>query len=201
MILQWTSEQVHDTVAAIAAQTAYRGERRSLLARLLRIVLDKINQLLDWVRGSLDAKVIVIAAIAVVVLIVAARIVIDRRAAARRTALPRRGRAGEARDAWTEARTLAAAGRFADASHAVYFAVVEALTAAGVVRFHRSKTAGDYARELRRAGAPVAADFRAFGRDFDRVAFGVTPAAREDYEQLVAMAERIIASVRRAAAA
>ena len=81
-----------------------------------------------------------------------------------------------------EARTFADAGNFTEASHALYGAVVEALTVAGVVRYHRSKTAGDYARELRRAGSPIAADFRSFGRSFDRLAFGQSPVSRDDYD-------------------
>jgi hypothetical protein len=202
VIAQWTAAQVHDTVAAIVAQPAYRAERESLLMRLLRLIFDKINALLDAVRGSLDAKVIIGLAVVAIVLVVGARVAIDRRAAARRARNPARARAGDGRrNAWVEARTFADAGNFTDASHALYGAVLEALTTAGVVRYHRSKTAGDYARELRRAGSPIAADFRTFGSSFDRLAFGQSPISRDDYDRLALLAERIVGTGHRPAAA
>ena len=98
-------------------------------------------------------------------------------------------------------RTIAAAGNYSEASHALYIAVLEAVTASGGVRYHRSKTAGDYARELRRNGSPIAVDFRLFGRGFDRLAFGHVEMAREEYDQLATLAERIVTTVGRASAA
>jgi hypothetical protein len=80
-------------------------------------------------------------------------------------------------------------------------AVLDVLIGANMVRYHRSKTAGDYARDLRRAGSPVAADFRSFGRGFDHLAFGQVGHARDEYERLATLAERIVMTVRRAAAA
>ena len=202
MIAQWTATQVHDTVAAIVAQPAYRAERRSLLTRLIRLVSDYIGRLLDAVRGSLDARIIIAVAVAAIVLVIVARVAIDRRAAARRARTPERLRAaGGRRDAWAEARASAAAGNYSEASHALYIAVLEAVTATGGVRYHRSKTAGDYARELRRNGSAIALDFRAFGRGFDRLAFGRVEMARDEYDQLATLAERIVTTVRRAPAA
>jgi hypothetical protein len=202
VILQWTQAQVHDTVAAIVAQGTYHAERRSLARRLLQLIADKIDQLLRAVRGSLDARVVIAVAVVIIVLVVAIRVVIDRRAAERRARNPSRARGGDGRrDAWTEARLLADAGNFAEASHALYIAAIDALTVANVVRYHRSKTAGDYARDLRRSGSPIAADFRLFGRAFDRLAFGQAPVSREDYDKLVALAERIIGFARRPVAA
>jgi hypothetical protein len=199
---QWTTAQVHDTVAAIVAQPAYRAERQSLVMRLLHLILEKFNALFDAVRGSLNAKVVIGVAVLAIVLIIGARVAIDRRAAARRARGPSRLRTGEVRrNPWIEARTFADAGNFTEASHALYIAVLDALTAAGAVRYHRSKTAGDYARELRRAGSPIAADFRTFGRSFDRLVFGQSPIAREDYDRLTTLAEQIVGAGKRNAAA
>lgn len=202
MIAQWTPAQVHDTVAAIVAQPGYRAERRSLLTRLLKLIAEQIERLLDAVRGSLNAKVVIAVAVVAIVVVIAARIALDRRAAARRARIAGRSRTGAGRrDAWAEARASAAAGNYAEASHALYTAVLEVLTNAGVVRYHRSKTAGDYARELLRGNSPIAADFRAFGRGFDHLAFGTAGASRDDYDRLASLAERIVAAVHRAAAA
>jgi hypothetical protein len=142
------------------------------------------------------------AAVVVLLVVIAARIAIDRRAAARRARLSMKARAADrSRDLWTESRALANAGRFEDATHAIYGAILEALTSANLIRYHRSKTAGDYARELRRAGSPLAPEFGAFGRDFDRLAFGRVAVSREEYEHLVLLAERITPFGRRASAA
>ena len=201
-MVQWTPAQVHDTVAAIASQAAYGGQRRSLVGRFLRFVFARIGDLLDFVRGSLDARVVIAVAVAAIVLIIAARVAIDRRAAERRRARAGRGRGVDGRrNPWTESREHASAGRFDAACHALYLAVLDELTASGLVKFHRSKTAGDYGRDLRRAGAPIASEFRAFVRDFERTVFGQGVVAREDYDRLAALAERIVAAIRRPAAA
>lgn len=202
MIAQWTPAQVHDTVAAIVAQPAYGGQRRSLLVRFFRFLLDKLDALLHAVRGSLDARIIIASTVVIVVAIIAARVAIDRRAAARRARNPARSRGGvgQAR-AWSDARALADGGRYEAASHALYSAVLETLTTSGLIRHHRSKTAGDYARELRRSGSPIAPEFRSFGIDFDRVAFGRAPVTRDDYDRLALVAQRIATAVTRPAAA
>jgi hypothetical protein len=201
-MVQWTPAQVHDTVAAIASQAAYGGQRRSLVGRFLRFVFARIGDLLDFVRGSLDARIVIAIAVVAIVLIIAARVAIDRRAAERRRARGARARGGDGRrNPWTESREHASAGRFDEACHSLYVAVLDELTASGLVRYHRSKTAGDYGRDLRRADAPIASDFRAFVRDFERAVFGQARVARDDYERLAGLADRIVATVRRPAAA
>jgi len=199
---QWTPGQVHDTVAAIVSQAAYGGQRESLLGRFFRFVFARIGDLLDFVRGSIDARVVIAIAVIAIVLIVGVRVAIDRRAAERRrTRAGRDHGPGSRRNPWVESREHASAGRLVDASHTLYLAIVEDLTSSGVVRYHRSKTAGDYSRELRRNGAAISADFRTFVRDFERAVFGHGEMTREDYDRLLAVAERIAASIRRPAAA
>jgi hypothetical protein len=61
-----------------------------------------------------------------------------------------------------EAERLAAAGRFAEAIQADFLALVLALDARNLLRFHPSKTPGEYARE-----------------------FGLAPGAREEFRDLV----------------
>ena len=85
-----------------------------------------------------------------------------------------------------------------EACHAVHAAVLDQLARDGIVKWHASKTSGDYARELRRRGWPMHAEFRAVARDFERVVFGARGVARDDYLRLRAASERLVA--RRAAA-
>ena len=201
MIPQWTARQVHDTVAAIAAERAYGGNRESLIGRFLRFVMREINDFLDWMRGSLDARIVVYVAIAVVIAAIIGRVIIERRTAdRRRRGLTNRGRQRERRDPWHAAAELAAEQRFIDASHALYAAVLERLTTAHLIRFHASKTNGDYARELRRNGSALAPEFRAFGSDFDRTVFGHTEPTAADYERLLNAAEGIVKQLQQRAA-
>lgn len=201
MIPQWTARQVHDTVAAIAAGPAYGGNRESLIGRFLRFVIREINDFLNWMRGSLDARIIIYVALVVVLAAVIGRITIERRAAdRRRRGLSNRGTRRDRRDQWQVAADLAAEKRFIDASHALYAAVLERLTNAQLVRFHASKTNGDYARELRRNGSAIAHDFLAFGRDFDRTVFGHTQPTSSDYERLLNGAEQMMRRLQQRAA-
>ena len=197
---QWSARQIHDTVDAIMRQPAYgHGARQSLIGRLFRFLGERFNALFRAVEGSLNARIVVILAIAAIVFVIVARIVVDRRQAeARRQRGGARVRAGERRDFWQDASVAADQGRFAEACHALHAAVIDQLARDGLVKWHASKTNGDYARELRRRGAPAYADFRVFARDFDRVAFGTSEIGRDDYVRLRAEAERIV--VRRAAA-
>jgi hypothetical protein len=182
----WTELQIHDTVAAIARQPEYGGAaRQSLIGRFFRYVIGRIGDLFDWMRGSLDARIVVIAAVVLVALVVIGRIVVERQLSDRRRSSRGAGVArGQRQDFWRLADELASERRFAEASHALYAAVLNALASEGLVKYHASKTNGDYARELRRAGSPRAAAFRAFALAFDRAAYGTVEVTASVYEQL-----------------
>jgi len=197
---RWSSSQIHDTVAAIVREPAFANSgRESLFGRFVLWVIAGIRDLLNQYHGSPGARYVVIAGVIVLVLIVVARIVMVREA----DALVRRG-GGRARgaftdaDLWRAAQDFAAAGDFTAASHALYAALLERIARAGGVSLHASKTGGDYWRELRRRGSPVANEFRAFARHFDRVAFGTGSATAEDFNELADLAERV-SGTRRAA--
>ena len=87
-------------------------------------------------------------------------------------------------DPWAEAENLAAAGDYMRAAHALYQAVLRRLADHERIRVHSSKTSGDYARDLRRRGSPLAAGFQAFGRRFDRVVFGAGVCTADDFAAL-----------------
>lgn len=203
MTQQWTTGQVHDTVAAIARQAAYNaGNRQSILGRILRRILHWIDELFDRVSDTLNARLVVVAAILLLATIVIARIVVDRRLAAqKKRGLGLRIGMAERRDYWALARELSAAGEYTDACHALYGAVLESFASSGLVRYHASKTSGDYARELRRRGSPLATDFRAFGRSLEHAAYGRDAVSRAEFDALFAGAERIVRAIRAGAAA
>jgi hypothetical protein len=188
---RWTTSQIHDTVAAIARQRAFAPARRSLLGRFIQYVVERIAEAIDLIRGSPNARVLIIAGMIAVAIVTIARIIVGRRVDAARTAKRAGGRIGSSRgEAWAMASELAAAGDYTGACHALYAAVLEALARDGALKRHASKTSGDYVRELRMRGSPVVADFRTFAGDFDRVIYGRGVADEEDYGRLASAAER-----------
>ena len=195
MIGGWTTRQIHDTVAAIARQSAYAiPVRQSLFARALRWVINRIADILGAFGSSRDARVVVIATVAVVVLTVVARFVVVRRADfRRRTGTSLRAIGSVRRDYWAVANELAAANNFAGACHAVYLAVLDTLARSGALTLHASKTPGDYTRELRQRRSGAAAEFRAFARQFEAAVYGPTVPVAATYEALRQSADRVTA--------
>ncbi|HUQ82697.1 MAG TPA: DUF4129 domain-containing protein, partial [Gemmatimonadaceae bacterium] len=94
---------------------------------------------------------------------------------------------------------LAAAGNYTDAAHLLYRGLTERLAASELIRLHESKTSGDYARELRAAGSPVHAEFRQFGRRYDRALFGIGVCDAPTYAALREMAMSVTRREARAA--
>jgi uncharacterized protein DUF4129 len=189
----WTAKQIHDSVAKIAEQPIYAGTRRaSLLGRLFHFLWDKLGDLLDLVRDTVDPRILLFAGIGVVVIVVVARIVVAQRITdAQGRHRSRHGTRLDGRtDYWSLARDEAAAGRYAEACHLVYAALIDALSRDGLVTYHKSKTSGDYARDLRRSAPSSYGEFRSFARQFDRVIFRESTVGESDYEQLRAYAAR-----------
>jgi hypothetical protein len=192
VIQTWTNREIHDTVAAIVADPTITGaSRRSLLGRVLRYLATKLTDLLHWASGSLDARIITGAGVVIVVVLIVARIFAGRREAAGRRAAGRRGAPRARVNPWRSAQALASDGRFTDASHDLYAAVIADLVRLGLVRFHASKTSRDYVHELRRARMPLAPIFGDFSRAFERAVFGLDDVTREEWEVLLSLAERV----------
>ena len=191
---RFTAAQIHDTVAAIARQRQYAVPvRQSIVGRVLLSIFRWFRDLFLQIKAWPDAPYLLIAAAVLLIFVVAGRILIDRRAKASRAAgAGLRALGGEARDYWALAAQLDASGNHLEACHAVYIAVLDSITRSGVVRFHASKTSGDYARELRRRGSPQAADFTNFARQSERCMYGWSAPTHDDYAQLARSAESLV---------
>ena len=196
----WTAKQIHDTVAAIARQAAYATPvRQSILGRLLETLFRWIRDLLLEIKALPGSRYVLIAAVVLLIVIVAGQIIVGRQMESRRRAgAGLRAIGGDRRDYWALAAELDAAGNYMAACHAIYIGVLDALTRAGMIKLDASKTGGDYARDLRRRGAPIAADFASFARQFDRTVYGWSAPAHEDFVRLARAGEAIAS--RRAAA-
>jgi hypothetical protein len=192
----FSPDTVHKVVAEILKD---RGYRRSVLGSVLGRIAIAIYNALNWLEQAAEkipgGRTTVIAVITIVALLIVGRIVLA--SEWRNEGLIRRGhgtgKAGRF-DPWSEAERLAASGDHTGAAHALYQAVLRRIAGSERIRLHSSKTSGDYWRELRRRGSPVAPAFRLFGRRFDRVIFGVGECSREEFEAMLreayAVAER-----------
>lgn len=185
---------VHDTVAALLQDRAYhRSFWASILGRALTAIGNFFEWLADLLRGLPGGERTVLVIMAIIAALIIARIVIAarwRQEGARGGALGRSGRVTRL-DPWAEAQALAAAGNHTAAAHALYQAVLRRLAETERLRVHRSKTSGDYVRELRRRGSPLAGPFQAFGRRFDRVMFGVGVCSPAEFDALLRDASAI----------
>jgi hypothetical protein len=174
-------------VAAIARQPAFaQSVAQSLLGRFVQFLMRRIAELFQFFHDTPGARPVVIGLAVVAVLAIAARIVV---AAKVRDAELRFARSRVARgshiDPLESARALAASGRHVEAAHALYAAVLDRLASRGWIRFHTSKTSGDYARELRLKGLPAHATFRAFATRFDHLIYGLGTCDADQFDDLM----------------
>jgi hypothetical protein len=103
----------------------------------------------------------------------------------------RGGFAPNAGDPWVLARQLAAQSRYTEAAHALYLALLARVATRVPLRLHESKTAGDYARELRRTAPTVFTPFREFARSYEVVIYGLGECDQSRFDGLLALAGRI----------
>lgn len=191
----WPRAAIHDTVAAIVRQPSYRrGLGTTLLDRPLGWIGDWYSRLVAALGTVPHGRVVATIAAATVALLVIARIAYAARLRGTSTTSIANGRSrrGTAADPWREAEQLAAAGQFTEAAHALYRGTVTILASQGLVRRHEAKTSGDYARELRRRGAPAYTAFRAFGLRYDRIIYGTGTCDAAGYDALLAEARAVL---------
>lgn len=95
-------------------------------------------------------------------------------------------------DLWTESERAASRGDFTTAAHLLYAALVRTLTVRVEVRYHSSKTTGDYVRELRRRGGVLVAPFTEFVREYEVVVYRDGTCDAERYRLLRHLAEPVV---------
>lgn len=188
---QWPAAAVHDTVQAVLRDAAFRRSlRRSLADRVLLWITDLLERLARRFDHGPSLRSIGLGIAALLVVFVVVRAVIAARARDDGSGRSTRMRRGVviAEDAWLAADALARDGRYEDAAHALYRGVVQSIGQRERLRLDPAKTSGDYARELRRRGAPSLASYRAFIARFDVVVYGHRPADSNALAELQALA-------------
>jgi len=154
---------------------------------------------LRWLGAAADGRPMLTRAIfAATILVVAAVLaravyvaILSGRAEARRIARGERG-AADTVDAWRAAQAEAAAGRYTEAAHLLYRALLETIARHEQLRLHPSKTVGDYVRELRSRRSAAFSPFREFARAYEHVVYGSGTADRQRYERLHALAAPLV---------
>ena len=188
---QWPAAAVHDTVQAVVRDPAFRRSlRRSLADRVLLWVTDILARLARRFEHGPSLRSIGLGIALLLVVFVVVRAVASYRARNDQYGGSTRKRRGVAiaEDAWLAADALAKGGRYEDAAHALYRGVMQAIGQRERLRLDPAKTSGDYARELRRRGAPSLPPFRAFIARFDSVVYGHRPADAAALAELQALA-------------
>src|SRR4051812_21338750 len=170
----WPPAVVHDTVAAVVNSPAFRKSLQTTLAqRFLRWLLDGLDAMMDFLRGSAPARWAAMAFGLLLVVLIVGRFLLAARARDDDMASGEGGLGGRTgEDPWRAADALLVAGRLEEAAHALYRGVVESVARAEKLRLDPSKTSGDYARELRVRGSTRLSTFRAFARRFDVAVYG-----------------------------
>ena len=194
----WPRTAIHDTVAAIVKQRSYRRDvARSLLDRILDWLGDILMRVVNAIGEIPHSRIIATIAFLIIGMLIVARVLYSARLRATEEELSvfGHGVSTSSTDPWRDAELLAANGQFTEAAHALYRAALAMLAVKGLVRLHESKTSGDYARELRRRGAPVHASFRRFGARYDRIIYGAGECDAMQYAALLDDA-RALAMVR-----
>jgi hypothetical protein len=191
---RWPATAVHDTVAAIARQAVYRRKLTDTLwDRFWSWVGDRFNDIAELLKGVGGGRDVATWLVVLLIALVIVRMVIAARAA-QDTASNTSGRTRRllGTDPWGDAERFAAAGRFTEAAHSLFAALLAAIAARGEVRFHASKTAGDYAREMRRRGTPSFGGFQAFRARYDRVIYLAGVCTADDYAALLDQARPLL---------
>jgi hypothetical protein len=183
---------VQDTIAAVFRSPDFaRDARSSLWTRFVRWLGGVIARFFANTRDHPLGTRVVIALLLALGIAVAVRLAYGAWLA-RGEGWSRRGatreRAARAGDPWSIARAAAEAGRYLEAAHALYQALLTALVERERVRLHPAKTAGDYVRDLRALRSPLLPRFRDFTRAYEVVAYGTGECDRARYERLLALA-------------
>jgi len=193
---------VRDTIARIVTERGFRESiTTTLLSRFWTWFSRILSDLFREAAGSRGTYLVSLSILTLLAVAAIARSVILARA--RRVAAARRDVPETAEEQLAQARSLAEQKLYLQAAHLLYAALITRLVEEKRVRRHRSKTVGDYARELRASGDSAAPAYRAFAATYDVVAYGDGVCDSARFARLEALAAPVLqgtaASVTRAA--
>jgi hypothetical protein len=185
---------VQDTVAAVFRQRAYdRTITQTLWDRAWRYFWELVSDLLNAVGQSKTAGRVIEIIIVVLLVLVLIRIIVQVASGEIAFGGGALGTShGSPADNWAEAQRLASQGRYTEAAHLLYTALLQSMARRDEVRMHPSKTVGDYVRELRRRSSSLLPRFRDFARSYEVVVYGLGVCDQERYERLYSLANPMV---------
>jgi hypothetical protein len=94
-------------------------------------------------------------------------------------------------DLWRRAEELARRGDFLEGVRHLYMAVLALLHRADLIRYEKSRTNGEYLRQLRAGGAAVVEPFGRLTRLFEQKWYGERACAADDYDSCLGLASQV----------
>lgn len=191
-----SAEAVRDTIARVFEGEAYsQAGRQTIAGYLFDAFLRALARLFRAFNDSSVATSVALwAGFGLLAILIARMIYIaihdERRTASIGDAAG--GRRAPAESAWAAAQGAAAKGDYTQAAHWLYAALLQSLSQRERLRLHSSKTAGDYARDLRAKSSPSWSPFRQFVQAFEFVAYGRRECSRDEFERLRSLAEPVM---------
>jgi hypothetical protein len=92
---------------------------------------------------------------------------------------------------WRRAEELARRGDFLEGVRHLYLAVLVLLHRADLIRYEKSRTNGEYLRQLRAGGAAVVEPFGRLTRLFEQKWYGERACAADDYDSCLGLAKQV----------
>jgi hypothetical protein len=190
---------VRDAIAAVFADDAYRRSLRdSLWSRLQHRLGEIIERILAGVGESPPLKWALVGAAVLIVAAFAARLVYVASVRADGRPRARRRVADRSPDPLVLARAAAASGRFMEAAHLLYLAILDELRRTERLALDPSKTLGEYRRDLGARSSGAYHAFRKFAGTYETIVWGRRSCDEPSYERLAALAEPLITRTRHA---
>ena len=158
----WPADAVHDTVAAVLRAGDFRRSlQTTLLERLVRWIGEWIDRFLHAIGGVGTARTIALALAALLVVAVVARLALAARARDPEAGATTRARRDRGENPWHAAARLRGEGRYEDAAHALYRAVLTSLSRFDEVVYGHEGCGPTTLDELDRLASPFAPGARA----------------------------------------
>ncbi len=187
-------------MAAVVRDPAFaRSLSQSLLDRLLHWMLNVVLRCLDAAAHLPSARTIAVVVLSLAGVALGVRVGMDWFAGRARTRRRFTRDSDASHDPWRDFDQLRARGDHEAAAHMLYRAVLLELSVRDRIRLDRSRTSGDYLRELRRGDLASYAPFGVFARRFEAVVYGHGPCNEDALEELRALAMSVAARDIRAA--
>ncbi|HUF64651.1 MAG TPA: DUF4129 domain-containing protein [Gemmatimonadaceae bacterium] len=183
---------VRDTIASVFTHPAYdQSLRQSIGDRVLEWIVRILAAVVEALRGSADLRWLVIGTAVLIVAVILGRAAFLTAATTRRNAF--RSTASRARgvDAWAAAAVAAKSGRYTDAAHLLYAAVLDSLAGRHRVVLHHAKTAGEYEHDLRTRHDQALPAFVAFNRAYERAIWGARACDENEYNRMLELAASV----------